>query len=106
MFDSDEEPEYLADVCVKVVSEFEKLDSTELDKRMLLAGLPGIGSMDEEQTQQQMDALYATLTDDEKRAFNRLADEVMQDEMGLTQSCFVAKKGGKSKKTSAKRGTQ
>ncbi len=88
------------------MGEFEKLDGDELDKRMLLAGLPGLGSSssdhaDEEQTQRQMDALYETLTDDERRAFKRLADEVMQEELGLTQSCFATSVAASKKKPSS-----
>lgn len=92
LFDSDDEPEYLIDVVQSTMSQFEDMDMSELDRKMLSSGLPiVIGGSSEEDTQKQMDALYTNLNEDEKKTFNRLADEVLYNEAGLMDSCFFKK---------------
>lgn len=86
LFDSDDEPEYLSKTTEETMSAFEKADMDELDRRLTAAGLGGMVDTDE-----QMEFLYSQLNDEEKKAFTRLADEIHQQETGLTQSCFRRK---------------
>lgn len=65
---------------------FEKVEMDELDRRLTAAGLCGIVD-----TEEQLEHLYAQLTDEEKKTFSRMADEIHQHESGLTQSCFRRK---------------
>lgn len=74
----------------------------ELDRRMLTAGiLPGVGEpltgeSAEEANQRIMEALFAQLNADERKAFTRLADEMLDSER-TTQTCFRQKKSGRKK---------
>uniref|UniRef100_A0A915CS23 HIT-type domain-containing protein n=1 Tax=Ditylenchus dipsaci TaxID=166011 RepID=A0A915CS23_9BILA len=95
VFDSDDEPEYLMDVVQTTVREFENLDTNELDRKMMLAGISSIDAPSTTE-EEQMEKLYANLNDEERKAFTRLADEMFYKESGLMNSCFV-KKGGKKK---------
>lgn len=95
LFDSDDEPDYLIDVCSKTIKDFKKIDNNELDRQMLLAGIfPGLESTsnnDEITEQFQLENLYAQLNKDERKAFNRLAEEVFEDTL-IQKSCFTRKK--------------
>uniref|UniRef100_A0A915N3Y5 Large ribosomal subunit protein bL21m n=1 Tax=Meloidogyne javanica TaxID=6303 RepID=A0A915N3Y5_MELJA len=75
LFDSDDEPEYLSDVVESSMRQFETIDDEELDRNLLAAGLPIVlekGS--EEETQEQLEKLYKSLDDDEKKKFTQMAE--------------------------------
>lgn len=97
MFDSDDEPDYLLDVCLKTMEDYEKVDMDELDQKMLLAGISSkLHSNDYSETENQihMENLFAQLNTDEKKAFSRLAEEVFEDS-SIQKSCFIRRKKGK-----------
>lgn len=96
MFDSDDEPDYILEVCSKTLKDYEKINMDELDRRMLLTGLPSVlestSNVYSETTDQiQMENLFAQLNADEKKAFSRLAEEVF-DDSSIQKSCFLQKK--------------
>uniref|UniRef100_A0A914DTE7 Uncharacterized protein n=1 Tax=Acrobeloides nanus TaxID=290746 RepID=A0A914DTE7_9BILA len=83
LFDSDDEPDYVRVVAEKSLEEFEKIDMNDLDRKLTMAGLGGLTDNDE-----QLEYLYSQLNDEEKKMFNRLADNLQYDEMGLMNSVF------------------
>lgn len=86
LFDSDDEPEYLSKAVASTVEQFSGLHEEELDRRLLGAGLP-IGVGDE-----RLEELYQRLTEEEKKKFTELADDIFRDEMQAQTNCFVKRK--------------
>lgn len=87
LFDSDEEPEYLSKIVDNSLKEYESGDVEDINIRLMKAGIGSMLGDDDEQ----MDKLYNTLTDEEKKTFARLAEAVHNEEIGITGSCFRKK---------------
>lgn len=58
----------------------------DLDLKLTKAGLGGLADTDE-----QMAYLYSQLDDEEKKMFNRLAENIQYEDMGLLDSVFGKK---------------
>nr|CAD2186109.1 unnamed protein product [Meloidogyne enterolobii] len=93
LFDSDDEPEYLSDVVESSMRQFETIDDEELDRNLLAAGLPIVlerGS--EEETQEQLEKLFKSLDDDEKKKFTQMAEGLFEKDFLAYTNCFRKKK--------------
>lgn len=73
-------------VAEKSLEEFDTIGMDDLDRKLTVAGLGGITDNEE-----QLDYLFSQLNDEEKKMFNRLADNLQYDEMGLLNSVFSNK---------------
>lgn len=90
LFDSDDEPEYLKNVIDSTMKQFETMESDELNRQLLLAGLPLELGQTGELNPEHFERLYSNLNDEEKRAFTRLADEIFSNEIG-NNTCFKSR---------------